>query len=303
MRHQERPPREELAGRASRQYGIVAVWQLRAMGFTPDSVKRLVAAGRLHRLYRGVYAVGHRALSARGKLLAAVYSCGPAAVASHHDAAWVWGVRGLGGSVFHVTVPGRGRRSHGRVKLHCVRSLDDEEVAVVDGIPVTSLARTLVDEGALLTQQQLRRTFEEADRRGLLDAAAVGRVCDRGRGRRGVAAARLALEYYRPDPPKTRSELELDFLDFCRANGIPEPGVNLWVEGQEVDAAWLDAGVVVELDSWEYHRTRAAFERDRERAAKLEVAGIRRVPVTSRRMQMDGTALRTQLLSLLAVTD
>ena len=248
--------------------------------------------------------MGHRALSLRGKLLAAVYACGPKAVASHHAAAWMWEVRRLGGGRFHVTVPGRRKGPRG-VVLHCVRELPDEDRAVVDGIPVTTLARTLVDEGALLPETQLRRTFEEADRRGLLDAGAVERVCERGRGRKGVAAARVALRDYEPDSPKTRSDGEEDLRDFCRASGIPQPSFNIWVEGQEVDAAWLDDTgrvlAVAEFDSWEYHRTRAAFERDRERAAALAAARIPRIPITSRRIERDGGALRAQLLSVIGV--
>jgi hypothetical protein len=227
-----------------------------------------------------------------------VYACGKEAVASHHAAAWMWEVRRLGAGRFHVTVPVR-RKAPPGIELHCVRNLHEEDRASVEGIPVTSLARTLVDEGSLLSVTELRRTFEEADRRGLLDANAVQRACERGRGRKGVANARVALRDYEPDPPKVRSDLENDFRDFCRANDIPMPSFNVWVHGQEVDAAWLDAGVVAELDSWEYHRTRAAFERDRERAAELEAARIPRIPVTSRRIERDGEALREQLLTLL----
>ena len=297
MRDKEHEPHRELAKLASRQYGVVAIWQLLGLGFSRDAVMRMGQAGRLHRLYRGVYAVGHRALSPRGKLLAAVYACGERAVASHHAAAWMWEVRRLGAGRLHVTVPVRRKEPTG-IQLHCVRALPNEDRAVVEGIPVTCLARTLVDEGALLTQQQLRRTFEEADRRGLLDADAVARACHRGRGRKGVANARQALADYRPDPPKSRSDLEEDFLDFCRDNGIPEPSVNVWIAGQEVDMAWPEHGVIVELDSWEFHRTREAFERDRERLEELAAADLKPIRVTSRRMQRNGAALCAHLLAL-----
>jgi hypothetical protein len=204
-------------------------------------------------------------------------------------------------------VVARGRKAPPRVGLHCVRHLHEEDVTVVDGIPVTSLARTLVDEGALLPPTQLRRTFEEADRRGLLDARSVQRACDRGNGRKGVANARQALALYEPDPPKTRSEIEKDFFDFCEDAGIRRPSSNVWVAGQEVDAAWFDERgdpiAVVELDSYEYHGTREAFERDRERSAALTAAKIPCIRVTSRRMKRDGKTLRAELLLLLAVSD
>jgi hypothetical protein len=188
------------------------------------------------------------------------------------------------------------------VRLHAVRALHAEDISAVEGIPVTSVARTLADLGALLPEEQLRRTFEEADRRGLLDARAVRRACERGRGRKGIRKARVALAEYQPDSPKTRSDLEIEFLEFCRANGIPQPSVNVWLEGQEVDMAWPERRVVVELDSYEFHRTPAAFERDRIRSAELEVARWRPIRVTSKRMQQ-ATALRAHLLSLLAVSD
>ena len=294
-----------LAKWAARQYGVIAIWQLYEIGFSREGVKGMVRNGRLHRFHRGVYAVGHRALSPRGKLLAAVYACGRDAVASHHDAAWLWNVGRRRATRYHVTVPARGRTGPKVVAPHCVRRLAPEDVAEVDGIPCTSLARTLVDLGAVLSLMQLRRAFEEADRRGLLDAAAVQRACERGNGRRGVANARRALEIYEPDPPKTRSEFEREFFDWCDANGIPRPSSNVWVEGQEVDMAWLDANgdpiAVVELDSYEYHRTREAFERDRERQSALEAARIPNIRVTSRRMQRDSKGLRAHILSVLAV--
>ena len=309
MRDKTHPPRAwaqtELARLAARRYGVVAIWHLLDLGFVREGVRRMVQAGRLHPLYRGVYAVGHRSLSPRGRLLAAVYACGRDAVASHHAAGWLWNVRRARGSKHHVTVAARGRKGPRGIALHCVRRLHPEDVTVIDGIPVTSLARTLVDLGALLPLKQLRRAFEEADRLGLLDAAAVQRACDRGKGRKGVANARRALELYEPDPPKTRSDLEKDFFDWCDANGIPRPSANLWVAGQEVDMAWLDELgrpiAVVELDSREYHSTLEAFERDRERSAALEAARIPHIRVTSRRMRRDSERLRSQVLSLLAV--
>ena len=277
------------------------MWQLRELGYGAEAVRRMVAGGRLHPLYRGVYAVGHRSLPPRGRLLAAVYAGGPNAVASHHDAAWLWELRRARGRAFHVTLVARGRRPPEGLVVHCVRALHPEDTAVVEGIPVTSVARTLVDLGAALPLDRLRRAFEEADRRGLLDAPAVARACGRGRGRRGVRKARRALAEYTPDPPKTRSEAEAEFFGFCERIGAPRPSANVWIEGQEVDAAWIEERVAVEIDSWEYHRTRAAFERDRVRTEVLVAAGWRPIRVTPRRIaQVE--PLRTHLLSLLGIS-
>lgn len=273
------------------------------LGFDREAVRRMVRAGRLHRLYRGVYAVGHRAVSLKGKLLAAVYASGDGAVLSHHDAAWLWRLwRGTGRRSIHVTVTAKGRRGQGRVELHCVRDLHPDDVAIVDGIPVTSVARTLLDMADVLPVQHLKRLFEEAERLRIFDLRAMEGVCARGNGRRGVGRARAATRDAHPDPPWTRSELEREFLDFCREEGLPEPSVNVWVAGQEVDMAWLDRPVVVELDSYEYHRGREAFERDRVRSAELAVAKIPAIRVTERRLTDERRPLKEHLLSLLAVS-
>ncbi|HEX8743782.1 MAG TPA: type IV toxin-antitoxin system AbiEi family antitoxin domain-containing protein [Thermoleophilaceae bacterium] len=306
MRPKESPPRGEalfraLAALAGRQYGVVSLAQLLELGFSLGQVKRLVAAGRLHRLYRGVYAVGHASLQPRGKLLAAVFACGGAAVASHQHAAWLWELRRGWGRWIHVTTPERGRHAPAGIRLHRVRSLHPEDVAKVGGIPVTSVARTLFDLSDTLALPQLPRAFDEAERRGLLDARAIERVCERAKGRRAVTLTRAALAEAHPNKPMTRSELEVAFVEFCRECGFPPPSMNVWILGQEVDAAWPDRGVVVELDSYEYHRTRRAFEEDRARSAALTVAGIKTIRVTERRLARERATLRSQLCSLLAV--
>jgi hypothetical protein len=260
----------------------------------------MVAAGRLHRLYRGVYAVGHRAVSYKGELLAAVYASGKGAVLSHYDAAWLWRLWRGTGHVHHVTVPTRGRQAQGRIKLHQVRSLHPDDVAVVDGIPVTSVERTLLDMAQFLPLNRLRRLFEEAERLRIFDLRRMEAVCARSNGRRGSGKARAAMREARPDPAKTRSDLEIQFLEFCRAHGIREPAMNLWIEGQEVDAVWLEEKVAVELDSYEFHRTRSAFERDRIRWEELQVAEWKPLRVTDRRMETAPLELRDHLLSLLA---
>jgi predicted transcriptional regulator of viral defense system len=290
-----------LARLAAERYGVVHLAQLYELGFSRQAVGRMVESGQLHRLYRGVYAVGHDALQPRGRLLAAVYACGPKAVASHQQAAWVHDLRRGWGNRIHVTTPDRGRRAPRGIGLHRVRGLHPEDVARVEGVPVTSLARTLIDCADTLRRPQLERLFEEAERRGVLDARAIERVCARARGRRAATLARAALAEAHPHQAMTRSELERAFLEFCDDIGVPRPSTNIWILGQEVDAAWPEFDVVVELDSYEYHRTAAAFERDRARSAELTVAGIKSIRVTEKRLTRERATLRAHLLSLLAV--
>jgi hypothetical protein len=288
-----------LAAKATRQHGVISVPQLYLLGFSRYAVHRMAQGGRLHRLYRGVYAVGHRALSIHGRVMAAVLAAGPGAVASHSTAAWLHEIRRGHRGLIHVMVHGkRGRRKGFR--LHVTSDLHPEDVTEIDGIPCTSLARTLLDEADLLTQPQLRRRIEEAERRGLFDLRQVERVCARASGRRAVTRLRAALGEADPDPPKTRSDLELDFRDFCRRHGIPRPAFNVWIEGQEVDAVWLDRKVAVELDSYEHHSGRAAFERDRARSSALAAAKWRPIRVTGRRMERDPERLAAEVRELLA---
>jgi hypothetical protein len=305
MRRQVCPPREaRLADRAAKQHGVVKHAHLMELGFSRSGIRRMAQAGRLHPLHRGVYAVGHPAVSFKGKLLAAVYASGDRAVLSHHQAAWLWRLRrGTGGSRIHITVPARGLLDRSGIQLHQVRSLHEDDVTVLDGIPVTSVARTLLDMAECADANELRRMLEEAERLRIFDLRAMEAACARGNGRRGVARARRAARDAHPDPPWTRSDLELAFFEFCREEGIPEPSVNVWVEGQEVDMAWSDPRVVVvELDSYAYHGTREAFERDRVRSADLAVAGVPCIRVTQRRLTRERPGLRKHLLSLLAVS-
>ena len=289
-----------LAERATRQWGVVSISHLYELGFTKPAVGRMVAAGRLHRVYRGVYAVGHRSLPLHARVMAAVLAAGPRAVASHSTAAWLHEIRRGHRGWIHVTVEGDGRRRRRGFRLHLTRELHEEDVTEVGRIPCTSLARTLLDEADILDRKQLERRIEEAERREVLDGRTLDRVCARANGRRAVTKLRAAREVVAPEPPKTRSDLELDFRDFCRAHGIPEPAFNAWIVGQEVDAAWLEQKVAVELDSYEYHRGRAAFERDRERSSALAAAKWRPIRVTGRRMERDAERLADEVQRLLA---
>jgi very-short-patch-repair endonuclease len=161
--------------------------------------------------------------------------------------------------------------------------LHEEDAATKDGIPVTSVARTLLDYSECVSSRVLDRAIEEAERRGIFDLAAVERLIERTRGRRGRRLLSAAVAGYRA-PAFVRSELERAFLDLCRDARLPAPTVNTFVAGSEVDMAWPEDSLVLELDGHEFHRTRAAFERDRIRDADLQLAGYRVLRVTHRRL-------------------
>ena len=281
MRREESPLVRRVAELAARQHGVVSFRQLRALGMSESAIQRWLAIGRLHRLHKGVYAVGHTILSRHGRWMAAVLACGPGAVLSHYDAAALMDLRRAGSGRIHVTAP-RSRHPHEGIALHRPRRLHPEDVTTVNGIPATALARTLLDLAALLTREQLERMVEQTELRKLFDLRAMDRVLvrnPRGKGRRNLSAVIADL---RPFIPMTRSELERAFLKLCRAAGLPEPAMNVWLLGYEVDALFADHRIVVELDGGDYHGTTAARRRDPIRDARLQAAGYRIVRVHER---------------------
>src|SRR3954467_9879235 len=174
----EKGPRGWIAELALSQHGAVAHRQLVGGGLRAGAIQRLIDAGWLHPLHKGVYAVGHRGVSWLGRCMAAVLACGPIALLSHQPAGALWEVRRSSSPVLHVTVT-RPRKGPRGVAVHHVRSLHPEDVAEIDGIPVTSLARTLLDNAEVLPLRQVVRMIEEAERREIFDLGAVERLMRR----------------------------------------------------------------------------------------------------------------------------
>jgi very-short-patch-repair endonuclease len=186
-----------------------------------------------------------------------------------------------------------------RIWIHRGR-LHPEDRAVRAGIPVTTVARTLFDMAEFVSLERLESAWEEADRRGLLELREVERVCERGYGRRALRPIRRLLAEARA-ATITRSPLEDDFAAFCRDRGLPTPSFNTTVLGYEVDALWPRQRLAAELDSWEFHRHRAAFERDRARDTTLQVEGYRIIRVTHRRIRSEGDKLTAEIKALLGI--
>lgn len=280
-----------LAELAEAQHGVVAIWQLYVLGFSAREVERRLEAGRLHRIYRGVYAVGHAKLTERGRWMAAVLRFGPDALLSHRSGAGLRSLLPDGRAIIDVTVPGRSRRPLAGVRLHQPRSLHPADLDAHDGIPTTSVPRLLLDIAATEPKRLLERAFEAAERQRVLDTRAVRELIGRAHGHSGRQAL-IALTAAVGEPDHhTRSRLERRLLKHCRAAGLPEPAVNVWVEGYEVDMLWADAKVIVELDGWEFHRTRMAFERDRARDVRLQLAGYRVLRFTWRQLETEPDAV------------
>jgi len=289
-----------LAAIATRQHGVIARAQLEELGVSRRGIDRGIASGRLAPLHRGVYAVGHRAVSREGRWLAAVLAIGPDAVLSHRSAAALWGLRATSRTRIEVTV-GRAVRSRPGIQVHRA-PLPDDEIAVEGGIPVTSINRTLVDLAAVLRPAELRRAAEQAEATRRADPVSLDAVVRRHSRRRGVHRLRAIVDGG-IEATVTRSELERRFLAFLEEAGLPHPDVSATLEAGartfEVDCVWRDARVVVELDGARHHDTRAAFERDRERDRILQAAGWRVVRLTWRQLRDAATAVAGDLRRLL----
>lgn len=236
-----------------------------------------MAVGRLHRVRRGVYAVGAAPLSFEARLMAAVLACGPGAVLSHRSAAALWGIRGSTPEHIDVTAPAAGGRGHRGIAAHSAIGLRTSETTRCGGIPCTTVARTLLDLAENGHRRGLERAIDRAEEFRLLDLRTVGDVLDHASGRRGAPLLRAVVAEYAAGDALTKSELEERFLELCGQAGVPRPRVNAWltVDGHamQVDFLWPAARIVVETDGYRFHNSRRAFETDRRRDQSLALAG------------------------------
>ncbi len=289
-----RSPELAIARLAARQHGVVTRGQLLAAGLGARAIAHRVAAGRLHRLHRGVYAVGYVPAGASARALAAVFACGPGAVLSHRSAALLWELVESAPAAVEVTAPSKRRR--GGVAIHRSRAMTGQEVTTRRGVPVTTPVRTLVDLADVLDDRGLARVVNEAQLRRLVRPDELAAALERASGRR--AMTRLRAFIARADAP-TRSVLEDAFLAFVDRHGLPRPSVNRRVAGFEVDMLWSRQRLIVELDGHASHDRPATFEADRERDAELTAAGFRVVRVTWRRLRGHPDREAARLVALL----
>lgn len=280
------PPRGQgLAALAYRQHGVVTIRQLRHLGYSHSSVEKAVFAGRLHRLHRGVYAVGHTNLSLHGRCLAAVLASGPCSLLSHYSAGWLLGLISTRPIPIHVTTP-IPRKRRGAVRIHHSRTFIGEDGAIEEGIPVTSVARTSLDLAAVLRFRSLRRLIRRSEELHVFDLADFSSVLDRNRGHRGAVPLSRAIAVYEP-PRFTRSELEREFLRLAEQAGLPQSVTAFNVVGYELDVYWPDLRFAVEIDVYATHGGHESFEEDRRRDEDLKLAGVELTRVTGRRLERE----------------
>ena len=213
--------------------------------------------------------------------MAAVIACGPGAALSHRDAGVMWDLRQSNSAVIDVTVPSQNGRRRPGIRIHRSARLRAGEVTLRHGIPVTTVARTLLDLADVLERQALRRVITEAEYTNQFDLMAINAVVDANPGRAGaqlMAAVGAAGD-------RTRSELEDRFLDLLERHKVEPPQTGLWIEGYELDFIWTRVGLVVELDGLAAHSTRTTFNADRLRDRRLWRAGLRTMRLTSQALE------------------
>lgn len=276
-----------LAALAGRQHGVVGRWQLLDRGVSRRAIDTRLATGRLHPLHQGVYAVGHAAIGRRARWMAAVLAAGPEAALSHRSAAQLWGLLPESAIAPELTRPGYFRPRRG-IKTH-QSLLPSDELTRVDGIPVTSLSRTLFDLASVGSRRQVEKAFNETEVLGLTDKLSVVDLLERYPGRRGAVVLRAILDEGEQARGITREELEERFVAILAGTHLPPPRRNahVAVRGRffEADCLWADQRLIVELDGRAAHGTRRAFERDRERDRLLQSDGWSVVRITWRQLR------------------
>jgi predicted transcriptional regulator of viral defense system len=270
--------------------------QLVALGLSDRTIGRRVVEGRLHRLYLGVYAVGHPRLTREGRWMAAVVACGQSAVLSHLDAAVLWGFYDRLGTLVHVTV--KWHRSVEGLAIHRTRRLDPNESTVKNGIPVTTVERTFVDLTECLSEDRQLRALREAEYQRLLDLDALNAAVERAHGRRRLKLLKDAIAKHRPGQI-IRGELEHRFAELLSGTSIRQPDTNVPIEARGrtyvLDCYWPEYRLAVELDGRDGHAREMAFESDRRKDAALNAIGMRLLRFTWQRVAYDGAELLADL--------
>ncbi len=273
------PVDRAIAAIAARHRGHVSRRQLLNLGLTTNEIAYRLRIGRLHSVFPGVYAVGHVRRAPIDRAAAAVLACGAGAVLSHFSAAALWGFIPRWPRQFEVIVPGD-RRPEG-IRTHRIKTLMSRDKTRHHDIPVTGPARTVLDCTASLSDERLPRFVNEALTTKYLKEAAFAEVLERYPSHPGT---KRLIPYATNKNGRTRSELEDMFVAFIERFGLPRPELNVPMNGRIVDAFFRAEGVIVELDGYEFHRTRAVFERDRKKDVDALVSGLLTVRITEDRL-------------------
>ena len=255
-----------------RQHGVISRSQLVGLGYSAEAIRHRIKVGRLHCLYRGVYAVGRAELTDRGRWMAAVLACGHGAVLSHESAAALWGLRRHPAGAPQVSVPAKRHPRQPKIHIHRRSNLPPEHLTTRERIPVTDLSLTFVDLATRVGRDSLEEAVNVADRDDLIDPEALRTSLLGFPPIPGLARLRATLDIR--TFTLTDSELERRFLRIVDRAGLPRPLTQQRVNGYRVDFYWPDVGLIVETDGLRYHRTPAEQARDRRRDQAHTAAGL-----------------------------
>jgi very-short-patch-repair endonuclease len=289
---------EQLWSLARLQHGVVTRGQLLECGYGSEAIKHRIAKGRLHRLWRGVYAVGRPEVGQKGQWMAAVLSCGPHALLGHGNAAVLWGLMQTATGI-DVVVPEGVYRRRPRIRVHRRSGLGAEHRREVAGIPVTDPVSTLVDLASCGPDWKLERAINEADRLDLVDPETLRVTIDLLPPRPGLARLRRLLG----GQPLTDTGLERRFLAIVRLAGMPAPETQAWLNGYRVDFYWPHLGLVVEADGWRYHRTAAEQATDSRRDQAHMTAGLTTLRFAEEQIRDEPDEVRRTLATIAGQLD
>jgi len=299
------PVEGAIAALGGSQHAVFALSQLGGLGLTPRAVQKRCARGSLHRLYHTVYSlIPENLLTREGRWMAAVLACGPGAVLSHRTAAALHELRRTDRANIDVTVPGRSRPRHAGIDVHRSTTLTANDVTTVNGIPCTTVARTMFDLADVVNRRSLERAYDQAEIIEVFDLRALEDQIARNGTRAAAARVRALLDEHYIGSTPTQSELEEAMLALTRRLGLPDPLVNQWIDlgdGEPMilaDFVWPEQRVIVETDGRRFHGTQQARERDPRRDQRATVAGWKPIRVTWRQLMRRPQELAPTLLSL-----
>lgn len=292
-------------GVAAGQHAVAALTQLTQVGISPSRVRKWAARRRLHRVHQTVYSlVPPELLTREGRWMAAVLACGPGAALSHCTAAALHELRRTDRGRIDVVIPRRSGRGHPGIDIHRSTSLRPEDRTTVNGIPCTTVARTLLDLAEVVNRRALERTFDQAETLEVFDLTALEDQLNHNNTRPGARRVRAVLDEHYIGTTLTQSDLEEAFLALCRRIAVPDPRVNEWIDLQDgerpiwADFVWREQRVIVETDGHRFHRSRQARERDTRRDQRVLLAGWRSIRTTWRQVTRRPHELETTITAL-----
>lgn len=286
----------QIANLAGVQHGVVSRRQLIEMGINRNFIEHRMATGLLNPVHAGVYAVGHKALTKRGRWMAATLSSSSPAVLSHRSAAALWGIG-------RATLPIEllrlsGGPSASGLWVHRTRDLPATQVACRFGIPVTTVERTLIDLAAVLEASSLADAFSAARRLKLVDVRLLLALMRETPNRKGTRELGVLARRYLSGWAATRSELESRFLELCLRFKLPRPEVDFRLDRSVVDLIWTKRRLILEVDSREFHEDR--FDEDRLRDLDHLAKGYETVRVTHRMIEDQPDHVMSKIATILA---